>query len=87
MATHETAFPHTEIRDLAGDYWPTIDACLAAGYEFSQVWGVTVTDCDDDATVWCYGPAHHYVDLIGYVVTAEHHDGETYYIEVCELDN
>ena len=87
MATHESDFPYAEVRDSAGDYWPTIDACLAAGYERSQVWSVTVADCDDDSTVWCYGPAHHYVDLIGYVVTAEHHDGETYYVETCDLDD
>lgn len=85
--THEQDFPHAEIRDSAGDYWPTVDACLAAGHALSQVWSVAVTDLDDDATEWCYGPAHHYADVIGYTVTAEHHDGETYYVQVCELDD
>lgn len=87
MATHETDFPHAEIRDGAGDYWPTVEACLAAGYALSQVWSVTVEDCEDDGTIWCYGPSHHYVNVIGYTVTAENHDGDTYYTQVCELDD
>jgi hypothetical protein len=87
MATHESDFPYAEIRDSAGDYWQSLSDCIAAGYALSQIWSVTVTDCDDDSTVWCYGPAHHYVDRIGYVATTEHHDADTYYVEVCELDN
>ena len=89
MATHESDFPYAAIRDPSGDYWPTIDACLAAGYERSQVWSVTVTDTDEDNddSVWCYGPAHHYVNLIGYVATTEHHDCDTYYVETCGIDN
>ena len=89
MATHETDFPYYAIPDRNGDYWPTIDSCLAAGFKLSQVWSVTVTDTDEDNDdpVWCYGPAHHYVNLIGYVVTFEHHDGDTYYVDACGIDN
>ena len=74
---HEDEFPFDEIRDEHGDYFMTIgDAKKHTGYDESHIW--SVTECEN---AWSYGPSHHYVNLIGYVVTHEPHDGNTYYEE------
>ena len=74
---HHEEFPFDEIKDKHGDYFRTIDlAKTLTGYDESHIWSVTESD-----GTWCYGPSHHYVNLIGYVVTHEAHDGNTYYEE------
>ena len=74
---HEEEFPFEEIRDKNGDYFSTVaDAKKHTGYDESHIW--SVTECEN---TWSYGPSHHYVNLIGYVVTHEAHDGNTYYEE------
>ena len=74
---YEKEFPFEEIRDEHGDYFMTIgDAKKHTGYDESHIW--SVTECEN---TWSYGPSHHYVNLIGYVVTHEAHDGNTYYEE------
>ena len=82
-------FPYEEIRDNGrddGDYWHTVADALAAGYALDQIWSVTIED-EDNGTWFCYGPSHHYVNVIGYTVTRERHDGETYFTEWCELED
>ena len=72
---HEEEFPFEEIRDEQGDYFLTIeDAKKHTGHDESHIWSVTEHD-----NTWCYGPSHHYVNLIGYLATHEAHDGNTYY--------
>ena len=74
---HKEEFPFEEIRDEHGDYFMTpYDAKRETGYDESHIW--SVTECEN---TWSYGPSHHYVNLIGYVVTDEPHDGNTYYEE------
>ena len=74
-------FPYEEIRKDSGDYFDSIQEMEDAGFEESQMWSVTCADGDHGATFYCYGPRNHWVNLIGYVATKEHHDGDTYYEE------
>lgn len=76
-----TEFPYEEIRMPSGDFWPSVAAAQQAGYSLNQIW--SVTECDD---VICYGPSHHYVNLLGYTVTEEEHDGDTYFEEAFDND-
>jgi hypothetical protein len=50
---------------------------MDAGYADTQIWSIT----ESDEGSWCYGPPYHYVNLIGFIATMAHHDGDTYYIE------
>ena len=72
-------FPFDEVRDPNGDYFPSWSAARGAGFDDNQIWSVT----EHDGT-WCYGPPHHWVNIIGYVCTSERHDHNTYYHEVLE---
>ena len=81
MAIYEQEFPFTELKTPTGDYYDNRIEMERAGFVESQMWSVTDADDDDGSEYLCYGPVHHYVNLIGYIATAEHHDGDTYYIE------
>ena len=81
MAEYEIEFPFTELKTPTGDYYDNKTQMERAGFVESQMWSVTDADDDDGSEYLCYGPVHHYVNLIGYIATAEHHDGDTYYIE------
>jgi len=81
MAEYEIEFPFTELKTPTGDYYDNRIEMERAGFVESQMWSVTDADDDDGSEYLCYGPVHHYVNLIGYIATAEHHDGDTYYIE------
>ena len=81
MAIYEQEFPFTELKTPTGDYYDNRIEMEHAGFVESQMWSVTDADDDDGSEYLCYGPVHHYVNLIGYIATAEHHDGDTYYIE------
>jgi hypothetical protein len=81
----QAEFPYVEIRTSTGDYWQSIDECLKAGYVIDQVWSVTVEE-QKEGTWFCYGPASHYVNLLGYVVTDELHDSNTYFTDWCGRD-
>ena len=78
-------FPYEEIRKDSGDYFDSIQEMEDAGFKESQMWAITYADGDHGATFHCYGPRHHWVNLVGYVATKEHHDGDTYY-EECIYD-
>lgn len=77
----EKEFPFNELRMPTGDYYDNSTQMMHAGFERSQMWSVVEADGDDGAEYLSYGPVHHYVNLLGYIATAEHHDGDTYYIE------
>lgn len=78
-------FPFDEIRDTGnadGDYFYTLEEALIMveklglpGTE-NHVWSV----CEGD-NGFTYGPSHHYIDRLGYIVTREQHDGDTYYYD------
>lgn len=72
----EQEFPFEEIRKDSGDFFDSIEEAKAAGFEESQIW--SVTECEDTFT---YGPSRHWVNLLGYVATVEHHDDNTYFFE------
>lgn len=77
-------FPFEEIRNKYGDLFSTINAAREAGFDENQIWSVVDADSDDPNvhSIWCYGPPHHFVNLLGYVCTRERHDNDTYYEEV-----
>ena len=81
MAEYEQEFPFQELKTPTGDYYDNRIEMERAGFVESQMWSVTDADSGDGSEYLCYGPVHHYVNLIGYIATAEHHDGDTYYIE------
>lgn len=67
-------FPYDEVRDANGDYFHTVSEATKLGFKINQVWSVTM----HEDTI-CYGPSHHYVNLLGYVATQDSHDGKTYF--------
>ncbi len=84
MIYENTDFPFDEIRDSNGDYFETIDQAMKqTGLTVDNVWSVVSDDHmeKDNWMVYIYGPSHHYCNILGYVVTKEPHDSETYYIE------
>ena len=74
-------FPFNELRTPTGDYYDNKTEMERAGFAETQMWSVVEADADDGSEYLCYGPVHHYVNILGYCATAEHHDGDTYYIE------
>jgi len=85
--TIQAEFPFEEIRDDGtpeGDYFHRPNQLRALGYADSQIWSVIEGDeiTQEDGrrlNFITYGPSGHYVNVIGYMATTEHHDGETYY--------
>jgi len=73
--------------DEGGDYANRPHDLIKLGYAESQIW--SVIEGDEEITQEdgrrlnsiTYGPSRHYVNVIGYIATKEHHDGETYYEE------
>lgn len=76
MADYYQEFPFEEIRRPNGNYFETPEEAMRLGYKESQIW--SVVECDGTYT---YGPPYHYINRIGYIVTKEHHDNETYYTD------
>tara|TARA_R100000700_G_C3174311_1_gene148968 strand:- start:737 stop:1051 length:315 start_codon:yes stop_codon:yes gene_type:complete len=52
----------------------TLSSAVNDGWQLSQIWSVTEADGD----VWTYGPSRHYVNLLHYVCTEEHHNDDSY---------
>jgi len=71
---HYCEFPFEE-----QNRYDTMREALGAGWLETQIWSVVVHD-DEDNT-WTYGPTHHYVNVMHFTATKEHHDGNTYYHE------
>ena len=77
MAHHTEEFPYEEHRDpVTGDYFSSVRDALEAGFELNQIWSVAESD-----GTFCYGPPHHFVNVLGFVATKETHDNDTYYEE------
>ena len=82
MKVFQQEFPFAELRTPTGDYYESTTQMIRAGFENSQMWSVVTAEGDDGFEYYVYGPANHYVNKIGYIATAEHHDGDTYYEEI-----
>jgi hypothetical protein len=67
-------FPFEEIRQEDGNYFDSEKAAQRAGFTNDHIWSIVEED-----GVLIYGPSYHYVNRIGYIATAEAHDGMTYY--------
>lgn len=83
-------FPFDEIKTEDGDYFDSVeDAQRQTGCAVNQVWVVLEgEDFEKDGFRWgccTYAPSHHYVNRLGYIVTKETHDGNTYYEESYEM--
>lgn len=74
VKVHQSDFPFERINE---DYFFYAKDALKAGYKDSQIWSVA----EGDDSIFTYGPSHHYINVIGYIVTEETHDGDTYYEE------
>ena len=74
-------FPFTDLRMPDGDFYDNKTQLEQAGFVESQMWSVVEACNASGDELYIYGPVHHYCNLIGYVATAEHHDGNTYYQE------
>jgi len=86
-------FPFNQIHGDDGDFFHRPADLKARGYAESQIWSVVVTDedesldPDDDRWIYyVYGPSGHYVNVLGYIATEEHHDGKTYYQEAVQME-
>jgi len=79
MAEYNTDFPYAEIRKRNGDYFDTSLEAEQAGYAETQIWSVTKSDGP-----YTYGPSFHYINVLGFIATKEHHDNDTYYHEPTE---
>jgi len=82
-------FPFDEIRDATGNYFASVADAKKAGYQESQIWSVAIGDGEgpNGEDVYTYGPSFHYVNVMGYIATNEHHDDETYYDELLDRDD
>lgn len=79
--TYNTEFPFQELRMPNGDYYDNQVQMQNAGFIQAQMWSIVEATGEDNSEWYVYGPADHYVNLVGYVATAEKHDGKTYYNE------
>jgi len=82
----EGEFPFEELRKESGNFFSNIKEMEDLGFTENQMWSVVCSD-SDDGYVYTYGPRDHWINLLGYIVTNEEHDGETYYEECIELDD
>ena len=76
MPVHNIEFPFEEIRDENGDYFNSPQAAVKQGYSVDQIWSLHELD-----NIFTYGPSHHRINVLGFIATDEHHDGNTYYEE------
>ena len=96
MPDYNEDFPFAEIRDNGGedgDYFHGLDDALQMVKKLNlpegekHIWSVVHGDDDGNISSMSYGPSHHWVNLAGYTITREAHDGETYYHETWERDD
>ena len=79
---HYCDFPFEEHRTKTdSDLFDSVQEALDAGWLITQIWSVVACDDDDEPITWTYGPNHHWVNVMGFTATQEHHDGDTYYHE------
>lgn len=81
MAFHTCEFPFDEVARF-----DTRAQALASGFAETQLWSVA-----EENSIFIFGPAHHYINVLYWIATKEHHDEETYYEEYdpefAELDD
>jgi len=85
-----TDFPYTEIRNATEDYFDSIDDALEVAHDEYNIWSVMEDEIESNGKrflVFTYGPSHHYVNVLGYIVTKEAHNGNTYFEEYLEMDD
>ena len=68
----QTDFPYDIIYRSA-----TYELAKQAGFNDENIWSVV----EGDDNVLTYGPPHHFINVIYWVVTKEAHDHNTYYEE------
>lgn len=74
-----TEFPFEELRDDEGDFFQKVSLAMERwDVDEAHVWSILETN---DPEVWVYAPPHHFINVIGYIVTKETHDHDTYYEE------
>lgn len=83
--TYRAEFPYEEYRDEHGDYFRSLDDAMNhLSFSEEHIWSITEGEDDDGVTVYTYGPPTHYTNLIGFIGTAEPHNGVTYFEERLE---
>jgi len=88
MTTYQSDFPFEEIRNEENYFDTVAQAEQITGYTRDHIWAVIETEDDGDENVYwfTYAPSSHFINVIGYVVTHETHDGETYYEKAIEFE-
>lgn len=86
MKLNQAVFPYKEILNEWDEMFHTAEQAMRhTGYGKSHVWSVVEDeDLIEDGkrySIQTYGPSRHFVNRLGYVVTVEEHDDETYYTE------
>lgn len=92
MTTYLEDFPYEEIRDDGtpeGDFFASYDEALSWGYNPLQIWAITeeLVGFTFEARIshFTYGPGDDASGAYGWLATIEHHDGDTYFVEVVEF--
>lgn len=52
------------------------------GLTDNNIWSVM---CGDEPNSVIYGPSHHRINVLGYIISEDPHDGETY-VKINEID-
>lgn len=76
--TNIDGFPFVEIKQFH-----SVAEANQAGFSDDHIWSVVEGDEVNSLT---FGPPHHFVNVIHYVVTNEAHDHNTYFVEDFEND-
>ena len=87
----EKEFPYEEIRNKSGDYFHSYqEAATAAIKEHkltsNHVWSVCEYEHELDSYWVVYGPKHHIVNLLGFIISDQVSDNNTYFQELIEND-
>ena len=88
MFYENTDFPYEEIRRADGNYFDSVEEALTIAKDEYNIWSVIDDEIEVDNkryVVFTYGPSRHYVNVIGFVVTKEAHNGNTYFEEYLEM--
>lgn len=89
MPFYRADFPYEEIRDENEDYFSSYDLAFEVADSEYNIWSVLEDEIEKNGKrtiVLTYGPGYHYVNILGYVVTKEAHENETYFEEHLDLD-
>ncbi len=91
MNIGERHFPYREIKRTDGDYFHSYrEAATVAINEYQltgdHVWSVCEYEHEDaENSYWLvYGPKHHIVNRLGYIISDQVSDNDTYFQELIE---